>query len=135
MTGFTKNETKDNSDASEEEDKIVSELIAESEPLKKNIALNELNFSKEDNVIIIFGGEGSGVSNVLAKVSNNNIFIPPELDMTKANKPQYKIVDSLNVGVSAGIIVSYIKNQLINKEDSNSNTTTEHDLQANFNKL
>ena len=87
-------------------------------------ALNQISFNQKDNVIVVLGGEASGVSTLLFSISDHNIFIPPKLDVNLANKYPFNIVDSLNVGVSAGIIISHIKNQIMNNEvDKNTKET------------
>jgi 21S rRNA (GM2251-2'-O)-methyltransferase len=92
----------------------------------KNIPLNELTLSKENNVIVVLGSEANGVNLNLTNVSNFNIFIPPVLNKELVNKPPFNVIDSLNVGVSAGVIINHIKSQLkkeSNWEKNNNNTT------------
>jgi hypothetical protein len=55
---------------------------------------------------------------------NYNIYIPPHLDKSKVNQHPFDMIDSLNVGVSAGIIInnvcSQIKSNLLNDSEAKS---------------
>jgi tRNA G18 (ribose-2'-O)-methylase SpoU len=88
----------------------------------KNISLTELNISKTSNVILVMGSEANGITNYLKGVCNYNIYIPPLLNKELTGQSPFNIIDSLNVGVSAGIIMSHVKSQL--KIDSK--TTSEY---------
>ena len=69
------------------------------------------------------GSEGFGVSNdVLKSFVNYNIYIPPQLDKTKINQHPFDMIDSLNVGVSAGIIINNICSQMKTNSLSDSET-------------
>lgn len=84
------------------------------------------NFSKinnGDNAIIVFGSEGSGVSETLNRIGkeindisisnkliNNMYNVLIESKINKDEKIKRKLVDSLNVGVSAGILIEKISN-------------------------
>lgn len=99
-------------------------ISSENKPVEnKTISLNELKLNPEQNVVLVLGSEGYGVSkDVLNSFVNYNIYIPPQLDKTKINKHPFDIIDSLNVGVSAGIIINHISTLL---KANTLNSTTE----------
>lgn len=87
----------------------------------KTISLNQLKISPEENVILILGSEGFGVSNdVMKSFVNYNIYIPPHLDNSKINQHPFDMIDSLNVGVSAGIIINQVCSEMKSKSASDS---------------
>ena len=92
----------------------------------QNISLTELNFNKTDNVILILGSEGTGITSNLKGVVNYNVYIPPLLNKEMVQQPPFNIIDSLNVGVSAGIIINHIKSQLNSFSDLEKNPTEEN---------
>jgi tRNA G18 (ribose-2'-O)-methylase SpoU len=76
--------------------------------------VNELKIEKHSNVLIIFGSEYEGVNQDIFNLPNFNVIIPPNLNVNDTQKGAYKLVESLNVGVSAGIIIHNIKEQFHN---------------------
>lgn len=86
----------------------------------KNISLTELKLNNNENVILVLGSEATGIISNLAGLSNYNVFIPPMLNKELTGKHPYNIIDSLNVGVSAGIIINHIKALLKNKNETKS---------------
>jgi tRNA G18 (ribose-2'-O)-methylase SpoU len=78
----------------------------------QNISLTELNIPKGSNVILVLGSEANGIISDLSGVSNYNVHIPPLLNKELIGKHPFNIIDSLNVGVSAGIIINHIKASL-----------------------
>lgn len=82
-----------------------------------NLSLNEVTLSKDDNVIIVLGSESSGISTNFKDVTTHNIYIPPLLNKDMASKSPFNIIDSLNVGVSAGIIINHLKSELKKQEN------------------
>ncbi len=102
-----------------EADQDLPVISSENEiKLTQNITLQELRLNSDDNVILILGSEGFGVSkDVTSNLVNYNVYIPPKLDNTKINQHPYDLIDSLNVGVSAGIIINNIASQL--KDEGN----------------
>lgn len=84
----------------------------------KNISLQELKLDYNDNTILILGSEGFGVSkDLISSFVNYNVYIPPRLDISKINEHPFDLIDSLNVGVSAGIIINNIITQLKSGEN------------------
>ncbi|KAJ2793349.1 hypothetical protein H4S07_007080, partial [Coemansia furcata] len=74
----------------------VSEAdLGESNPLNRISKLN-------GPTILVLGSEGGGVSRDIQSLSDINVHIPPRSDI-----PSY--IDSLNVGVAAGILLSALK--------------------------
>jgi tRNA G18 (ribose-2'-O)-methylase SpoU len=71
-----------------------------------------LNLKKEDNIIITFGSENKGMDEDLYMLTDYNVYIPPSLDVAQSAQGSFNYVDSLNVSVSAGIIINYIKSKL-----------------------
>ncbi len=117
----------------QEESNLENEESKENEPqpekiVAKNISLVELNLPKSSNVILVLGSEANGITSDLVGVSNYNVYIPPLLNKELTGKHPYNIIDSLNVGVSAGIIINHIKTQLKFGpiEDKNEIKTPEH---------
>jgi tRNA G18 (ribose-2'-O)-methylase SpoU len=58
------------------------------------------------------GSEAFGVSTNLNEVANYNVYIPPLLNKEMVNQHPFNMIDSLNVGVSAGILIYHIKSLL-----------------------
>jgi tRNA G18 (ribose-2'-O)-methylase SpoU len=105
----------------EEEDTVNNSTTNNIEA--KNISLDELKLNSNNNVILVLGSEASGITSDLSGVSNYNVYIPPMLNKELSGKYPYNIIDSLNVGVSAGIIINTIKTQLkFNTVENNSNS-------------
>ena len=73
------------------------------------ISIDELKLKKDDNVILILGSEGSGVSRTISKLADARVMIPPQLERAMVGKFPYNVVDSLNVGVSAGLLIYHIR--------------------------
>jgi len=72
-----------------------------------------LKINSEENVILILGSEGFGVSyDVMKSFVNYNIYIAPHLDKSKVNQHPFDMIDSLNVGVTAGIIINHVCSQM-----------------------
>lgn len=61
-----------------------------------------LKINPKENSLIVLGNEGDGVSASIELISNYNITVE---GVTKGYLFPYNLVDSLNVGVSAGIII------------------------------
>ena len=106
MRVVRQNDEEEHTDIDEEE---------QTNEVQKPISLNELSLNKNDNVILIFGSEANGITPNLMKYSDFNVFIPPLLNKEYMNKEPYNLIESLNVGVSAGIIINYIKSHFIEK--------------------
>ena len=77
------------------------------------LSLDEIKLNLNDNVILVLSSEGYGVSkDVMKSFINYNIHIPPHLEKSNINKHPFDIIDSLDVGVSAGIIMNHLTNQI-----------------------
>lgn len=70
----------------------------------KTVSLNNLKLNKGENVIIVFGSEGQGISDVLKKSSSLNIKIK--------GLGESEFIDSLNVGVSTGILINKVSSMI-----------------------
>jgi tRNA G18 (ribose-2'-O)-methylase SpoU len=83
-------------------------------PLKptETVSLTELLLNKNDNAILVLGSEAFGISTNLEEIANYNVYIPPLLNKEMVNKHPFDLIDSLNVGVSAGILINHIKSLL-----------------------
>ena len=73
-------------------------------------SLADLKLNKTDNILLILGSEGEGVSRTIAKHADHKVVIPPQLQMDALGKYPYNMVDSLNVGVSAALLLYHIRN-------------------------
>jgi tRNA G18 (ribose-2'-O)-methylase SpoU len=71
--------------------------------------VNDLNLSKEENIMVILGSEGEGVSRTISRIANDRVYIPPKLDQSMTGKYPFNMIDSLNVGVSAALMLYHIK--------------------------
>lgn len=76
---------------------------------KKVISIDELRLKKSDNVILVLGSEGEGVSKTINKLADHRVMIPPQLNTEYLGKYPFNMVDSLNVGVSAGLLIYHIR--------------------------
>lgn len=79
----------------------------------KVIPIDQLRLRKNDNIILVLGSEGEGVSKTINKIANQRIMIPPQMSVDQIGKYPFNMVDSLNVGVSAALIIYHIRH-LIN---------------------
>ena len=61
-------------------------------------------------MILVLGSEGEGVSRTISRMADFKVVIPPDLRMDKLGKYPFNMVDSLNVGVSAALLLYHIKN-------------------------
>lgn len=111
----TKQDTNDKYNDSETTAEInkVEDKSNEQTNKASSLSLRDVILNKDDNVILVLGSESSGMTNSFKDVTSHNIFIPPQLDDKLVSKAPYNIIDSLNVGVSAGIIINHLKSQLI----------------------
>lgn len=48
---------------------------------QKLLSLDQLKLSKKDNVILVLGSEGEGVSRTIARMADYKVVIPPKLAM------------------------------------------------------
>ena len=77
------------------------------------IPLDKLKLSRKDNILLVLGSEGEGVSRTISRLADFKVIIPPKLDMSHLDKYPYTMVDSLNVGVSAALLLYHIKHKSI----------------------
>eukprot|EP00831_Metopus_contortus_P001625 TRINITY_DN10582_c0_g1_i1.p1 TRINITY_DN10582_c0_g1~~TRINITY_DN10582_c0_g1_i1.p1 ORF type:complete len:309 (-),score=53.88 TRINITY_DN10582_c0_g1_i1:169-1041(-) len=70
------------------------------------VALENIKVDQEDNIFLIFGNEGEGLEDSILNLLNYSIYISPK-------KMPHQIIDSLNVGVAAGIILSHLSALLL----------------------
>ena len=73
-------------------------------------SLKDLKISSDENIIVILGSEGKGVSRTISKIADDRVYIPPKLDSQLTGKYPFNMIDSLNVGVSAALMLYHIKN-------------------------
>lgn len=59
--------------------------------------------------MLVLGSEGEGVSRTIGRMADYKVVIPPGLQMGNLNKYPYNMVDSLNVGVCAAMLLYHIK--------------------------
>lgn len=84
------------------------ELKSEKE---ESIALSDLQVESSGNYIVVLSASYKSDENrTLAKQSDYTVFIPPHLDKNKINKYPFNFISSLNIGVSAGIVLSHLRN-------------------------
>lgn len=73
------------------------------------ISIDELNLKQEENIILVLGSEGEGVSRSINRLADHRVMIPPQLSKDHIGKYPFNMVDSLNVGVSAGLLIYHIR--------------------------
>ena len=78
----------------------------------KSVNINDLKLNIDTNVLITFGSESKGLDEDIYSLTDYNIYIPPCLDSKMYGKAPFDLVDSLNVGVSVGIILDVVKRKL-----------------------
>ena len=90
---------------------MESEPEDESKPFKAPnvISIEELKLKTDDNIILVLGSEGEGVSRSINRVADHRVMIPPQLSKDQIGKYPFNMVDSLNVGVSAGVLIYHIR--------------------------
>ena len=96
---------------SDQEQPVVEEELDESTPFKANtvISIDELKLKRDDNIILVLGSEGEGVSRSINKLADYRVMIPPQLSKDHIGKYPFNMIDSLNVGVSAGVLIYHIR--------------------------
>ncbi len=92
--------------------KIENITSAKSKTKAKSVHINDLHLNKNSNVLITFGSESQGLDQDIYLLTDYNIYIPPSLDVNMYGKSPYDLVDSLNVGVSVGIILDVVRRKL-----------------------
>lgn len=57
------------------------------------------------------------MSRTISKLADHKVMIPPQLSMDQIGKYPFNMVDSLNVGVSAALILYHLRYLMTKKED------------------
>lgn len=65
-------------------------------------------------MILILGSEGEGVSRTIARMADERVIIPPRGETSKIGIYPFNMIDSLNVGVTAALMLHQI-NVLLKK--------------------
>jgi len=84
---------------------------AEETKAKKLIPLDEYIVNPDENVVVIFGSEGRGISSYLKRSATHRLSIRSGYLSEEFVYP-VSLVDSLNVSVSAGIILNHFKKRI-----------------------
>ena len=71
-----------------------------------------LELKRSDNVILVLGSEGAGVSHTISRMADHSVVIPPQLRMDQLGKFPFDTVDSLNVGVTAALMLHHIRSKM-----------------------
>jgi tRNA G18 (ribose-2'-O)-methylase SpoU len=79
---------------------------------QKLVSLDELKLNPTEDVILILGSEGEGVSRTIARLANHKVIIPPRLQMSSVGKYPYNMIDSLNVGVTSALMLYHVKHMM-----------------------
>ena len=95
----------------EEAESSETEEEDDSKPFKAGsvISIDELKLGREENIILVLGSEGEGVSRSINRLADFRVMIPPQLATEQIGKYPFNMVDSLNVGVSAGVLIYHIR--------------------------
>ena len=68
-----------------------------------------LKIQDQESVLLILGAEGHGVSRTISSLATDKVIIPPLLDDAMIGQDPFDKIDSLNVGVSAAVLMYHIK--------------------------
>ena len=95
----------------ENEDKVEETTTEKGTAAVKKpiIPLSSLEFSKDENLMVVMGSEGEGVSKMISELAFAKVMIPPMLNPKMIGKPPFNMIDSLNVGVSAAMMLYHIQ--------------------------
>lgn len=76
------------------------------DPKKKynTVELSKLKLDKGENIVLVFGSESSGITDVVRTTTTINLNIKQQC----TDNLDRMLIDSLNVGVSAGIVISKV---------------------------
>jgi len=61
--------------------------------------------------LLVLGAEGDGVSRTINAMASHRVIIPPMLDENMTGKYPFNMIDSLNVGACASIILHHFRQQ------------------------
>lgn len=95
----------------QDEPPVAEDEVDENAPFKASsvISIDELNLKRDENIILVLGSEGEGVSRSINKLADYRVMIPPQLSKDHIGKYPFNMIDSLNVGVSAGVLIYHIR--------------------------
>jgi len=95
----------------QEEPNVAEDEVDENAPFKASsvISIDELKMKRDENIILVLGSEGEGVSRSINKLADYRVMIPPQLSKDHIGKYPFNMIDSLNVGVSAGVLIYHIR--------------------------
>lgn len=79
---------------------------AEAKPI---VALKDVAVRRDENLLLVLGSEGEGVSKQISELASQRVMIPPCLDEQLIGKYPFTLIDSLNVGVSAALMIKHIQ--------------------------
>jgi len=77
-------------------------------PIKPLESLDDLKIGPDENILLILGSEGEGVSRAVSMLADNRVVIPPRYNMDLMGKYPFHVMDSLNVSVSAALMLGSI---------------------------
>eukprot|EP01015_Nassula_variabilis_P028411 TRINITY_DN5936_c0_g1_i3.p2 TRINITY_DN5936_c0_g1~~TRINITY_DN5936_c0_g1_i3.p2 ORF type:complete len:179 (+),score=32.86 TRINITY_DN5936_c0_g1_i3:63-599(+) len=78
----------------------------------KNITpMTDIKIQPNENIILVMGSEYEGIRKHILNTSNDLVYIRPGISEEDYKFP-FTLVDSLNVSVSCGVLLSHIKNKL-----------------------
>jgi len=76
-------------------------------------SLTDLNIGAKEDILIILGSEGEGVSRTISVLADDRVTLPPRFNMDLIGKYPFHMIDSLNVGVSAALMISTLHQKRI----------------------
>jgi 21S rRNA (GM2251-2'-O)-methyltransferase len=88
---------------------IIPLAIPDNSSNLEYVPLNKVKFNPKENVIIVLGNEGDGISNEVIRSASYFTYIAPHLSDTMVGKYPFNIIDSLNVGACASIVLYHMK--------------------------
>ena len=91
-----------------DDDSEASRVDKEEGPLPLT-PIAKLNIQDQQSVLLILGAEGHGVSRTISSLATDKVIIPPLLDDAMIGQDPFDKIDSLNVGVSAAVLMYHIK--------------------------
>jgi hypothetical protein len=106
---FREGENNNRANEENEVEKNSSEVELEGKhQVTENVDLHNLKVNSEDNLIILISSEKVQLESTY-KIANYNVIIPPLLDSSNIGKYPFNLINSLNIGVSTGIVLNHVK--------------------------